>query len=164
MKLAILSDSHGSLDRLQIAFNRFRGAEIKSVLHCGDFLVDGVVEIFAEYPDIQFWISTGNCDVNSEIATELKKLPHVTLQEVIQLEIEGIHIGASHIEGIAQNALKGKEIDIFCHGHTHRAKIEKKEGHILLNPGALTDDGKYFIVSLPDLKLEQCLFGCYLQK
>jgi predicted phosphodiesterase len=114
--------------------------------------------VFEKYPHIHTWIARGNCDTNPEIEEKIQKLKNVTCQEVIHLELIGVHIGASHIQGIAQNRLKNKPIEIFCHGHTHRQKIEKQDGKIILNPGALTEDGTYFLVSIPDLTLQKHVY------
>lgn len=153
-KLAIVSDSHGALDRLDILFRNLREAGVDKVLHCGDFLVDGVEDLFKKYPTMKFRIARGNCDVNPTLANELNALPNVKMEEVVYFEIEGKAFAASHIEGIAQNRMRGKKIDIFCHGHTHRQKAMKNKGVIRLNPGALVEDGTYYLLDVPSLKME----------
>ncbi len=159
MKIAIVADSHGSIDRLDSLLANLKKAGVFHLLHAGDFAVYGVEDIFCKYPEIKIYVSQGNCDVNEELLSELNELPNVMIQEVIMCEIEGIKFGISHIEGIAGGVLSKEKIDIFCHGHTHRAKVEKKDGKVFLNPGALSEDGRYFLLSLPDLKLEQKYFG-----
>lgn len=154
MQLALLADSHGSLDRLDQALSNIENADIKHVIHAGDGLVYGLEAILAKYPKLNIYYALGNCDVNPELIAMLEKMSHVTIREVIRLELEDFKIGVSHIEGIAQNQLRDQKIDIFCHGHTHRPKAEKREGKIILNPGALTEDGNYFVLTLPELQLE----------
>lgn len=154
MQIAILSDSHGSLDRLEEVLKSLQQVKIKYLIHAGDGLSYGIEEIFAQYPDIQIYYSLGNCDVNSELLAKLQKLKNVTINNVLDFEIENITFSVSHIEGIAESMLKNKKIDVFVHGHTHRAKVDRQESRLILNPGALCEDGKYFLLSLPDLKIE----------
>lgn len=154
MQITIISDSHGSVDRLEQVLSYLKKVKIKHLIHAGDGIVYGIEKIFAKYPEINIYYALGNCDVNPEIISELEHMSHVTIQEVIQIELENIKIGISHIEGIAQNKLKNEKIDIYCHGHTHCQKAENRDGKVILNPGALTEDGKYFLLSLPEMMLE----------
>ncbi len=153
-RLAIVADSHGAIDRLDQMLARLKKSGIKYCLHVGDFAVYGVAEVMKKYPEIKIWIAQGNADVNEEILNEVRTLPNVEMKEIIKFELAGIKIAASHIEGIAEGALRNEKIDIFCHGHTHRSKTEKRDKKIILNPGALVEDGKYFLLSLPDGNLE----------
>ena len=153
-KIAIVSDSHGRIDRLETLLSNLQKSGIKTVIHAGDFLVEGVIEILKKFSTLQIHIARGNCDVNEVSWEEVVNLPHVKAQEVLKIQIEDTLIAVSHIQGWAQNAYQTKDIDIFIHGHTHRRKIETKSHPIILNPGALTDDGAYLILSLPDKKVE----------
>lgn len=154
MQIAIVADSHGSLDRLEEVLKNLQKAKIKYLIHAGDGINYGIEDIFIRYPEIHIFYALGNCDVNSELITELKKIPHVKIESILELVIEQIKIGVSHIQGIAEANLKAKKIDVFIHGHTHRAKIDKQKDRLILNPGALSEDGKYYVLSLPELKIE----------
>ena len=128
MKVAIVSDSHGAVDRLEVLFQKLQAGGITHVIHAGDFAVYPVVDIFKKFPDLKVYVSRGNCDVNDELVTEIDALPNVKVAEVVTVEWEGIKIAASHYEGIAQNVLQERKVDVFCHGHTHRAKVEERDG------------------------------------
>jgi len=90
MKVAIASDSHGSLDRLGELMSNLTKAGVDYLVHAGDFVSYEVDEIFRNYPNITTFISRGNCDVNEEVLEKVISLPHVTLDEVIYLELEGV--------------------------------------------------------------------------
>lgn len=158
MKIAILSDSHGSLDRLNKVLENLQKAGITNLIHAGDGINYGIEEIFAKYPEIRIFYALGNCDVNRELIDEITKLPNCKIENVISTEIERIKLGVSHVEGIAQGTLKDEDIKVFCHGHTHRAKVEERVGTLILNPGALVEDGKYFLLNLETLDVEQKRF------
>lgn len=151
MNLILVSDSHGRIDLLEKLCEKASGAGIKHIIHAGDLVVYGVEDVFAKYPEIHFYIAQGNCDVNEEVLDKIRSLKNCTLKEVIEVELEGVKFAVSHIEGVAQSQLQGKA-DVFCHGHTHRAKQETREGFKVLNPGALCEGQTFFLISLPSLE------------
>ena len=161
MKIAIMSDSHGSLDRLEQSFANIKKAGIKSVLHAGDFLEEGVVEIFAEFPELQFFIAIGNNDINEERLGNLKKLPNVKIDETVFCKFGKHKIAISHYDGIAESKSReiSQKVDIFIHGHTHRPAVVRREKSIMLNPGALCEDGRYVVLNLETMKGIQRFFN-----
>ena len=150
MKVAIISDSHGSLDRLEIVFKNILKANIKNVLHAGDFLVEGVADIFAKFPGLNFFIAIGNNDVNEDNLEKVSNLQNVELAEVITKLLDNKKISISHYDGIAESKSREKNelIDIFIHGHTHRPEFVKKGNSVMINPGALCEDGGYVVLDL----------------
>ncbi len=158
MQIAIISDSHGSLDRLTQVFDNLQNAGIKHVIHAGDGINYGIEDIFKEHPEIQVYYALGNCDVNRELIDKMTKLSNLMIDNVVLAEINGVKIGASHVEGIAENVLKNENVQVFCHGHTHRPKVSEKNHKLVLNPGALMEDGKYFLLNLETLDVEQKRF------
>ena len=174
MKIAIISDSHGAIDRLEQVFSNCQQAGIKHILHAGDFLVDGVVEIFAGFPKLNFFIAIGNNDVNQELLAELKKLDNIQLAEVVFAKFGKYQIAISHYDGIAEKyftqkdltpTLSSKErelkenIDIFIHGHTHRPTVVRRGKSTMLNPGALCEDGHYVVLDLETMKGQRMFFS-----
>ena len=155
MKLAIVADSHGRFDRLGRLLARLEEEGVSHLIHAGDGAVYELVDVFSKYPNIKIYFALGNCDVNPEVIEKLDELANVEIQEVVQVNFDDIKIGVSHIEGVAEEQLRNEKIRIFCHGHTHRRKTEERDGKIILNPGALTEDGSYFVLELPTMKLEQ---------
>lgn len=158
MKVLLVSDSHGRVDRLMALFEKAQKAQVKHVIHAGDFAVEAVDKIFAKFPDINFYIAQGNCDVNEAVLEKVRLLKNCRLMLVVQVELEGIVFVVSHIKGMAQNKVKGK-IDFFCHGHTHRVKIQKRDGFVVLNPGALCEDGGFFLIETSSLEVRRFLVG-----
>ncbi|WP_213997152.1 phosphodiesterase [Tepidanaerobacter syntrophicus] len=153
MRIAILSDTHGSLD----AFNKV--LEIAKpydyIIHAGDILYHGPRNpLPAAYNpselakamnkiDVPFIAAAGNCDA---------PIDQVVLSVPIQspyalLIIDGCKILITHGHQSTEEELvslaKKWKIDILITGHTHVKVLEKKEGLILLNPGscALPKDG-----------------------
>ncbi len=156
--IALVSDSHGRIDRLEMMFQRLQDAGIDTVFHAGDFLVYGVDEVLAKFPAINIYIAQGNADVNEEILRQVKSLSHITIKQFIRFEIFGKHILMAHKPADLHELHTTNPANILCHGHTHVPRAVQSEGSIVLNPGALTDDGGYFLIDLPIVKVKRLTF------
>jgi putative phosphoesterase len=154
-QFALIADSHGSKDKVEKALELIAKQKISLVIHAGDGVVYGLKEILANFPQLEIKYALGNCDVNEEIIAELQELDHLEIGEVVTAKLERFQIAASHIEGIAQSKLKNQPIDLFCHGHTHRAKAVKRDNYTVLNPGALCEDGGLMLVRVPELRVQR---------
>jgi len=161
MKIAIMSDSHGMIDRVEQSFANIKKAGIKNVLHAGDFLEEGVVEIFAGFPELNFFIAIGNNDVNEERLAELKKLSNLKIEEVVFCKFGKYEIAISHYDGIAESKSReiSQKVDIFIHGHTHRPQVVRRGKSTMLNPGALCEDGRYVVLDLETMKGKKRFFS-----
>lgn len=114
--------------------------------HAGDGIVEGLPELFAKFPEVKIWYARGNADMDEKLIAEVSALKNVTLQEVVSFKHGKQTFGVSHYEGEAEKVLNGKRIDIWLHGHTHRAKaIRNTDASVVVNPGALFEDGKYIL-------------------
>jgi len=157
MQLAIISDSHHALDTLAKLLHHLDESNIHLLIHAGDFITSGVESVFKAHPNITTHIALGNCDYRSEEMQKLQALSHVTVEEVVHLNLENRSIAVSHIEGVAQNAMRGVHVDAFVHGHTHRPRIEKIGEILYLNPGSLMEDAGYLKVELPSFEIDRKL-------
>lgn len=154
-KLAIISDSHGGLDRLHSALENIQTAGIKIVLHAGDCVMGNFAELLGSFPDIKFFIARGNCDIDEAELMKIRALSNVELQDLIETNIADKKIAIAHrIED-----LNGVEADIYISGHTHIPRIEKVGAQIWINPGSLFDSHRYLILDMETLELEGKLFN-----
>ena len=129
MRVGVLSDSHvARLSPEQL--EKLRGLDLDLIIHCGDYTGIDVVHQLQSLGN--FCGVAGNMDP-MEIRSYLKEKEFV--------EVEGRRIAIFHGHGVffldkgLKNKFKGKNIDIYIHGHTHRLREEKKGGVYYLNPG-----------------------------
>ena len=143
--IALVTDSHGAVDRLEKVLETC-DKNGWPMAHAGDGIVDGLPELFKKFPNVQIYFARGNADMDDKQVAEVAALPNVTLEEVVSFKYEGQTFGISHFEGEAEKILSNKKIDVWLHGHTHKAKAERKvDGSVIINPGALYEDGKYIV-------------------
>ncbi len=155
MKIAIISDSHGALDRLGEVLANLRSGGVREIIHAGDFALGEIVELLRKFPELNFRIARGNCDVDAGKIAEIGKLPNVELAEILEFELGGQRIAVAHKIEDVRNA----DAQILISGHTHIPSARKVGGKLFLNPGSLQDDGGYFILDSGNLEVERKLFS-----
>ncbi|WP_425396085.1 YfcE family phosphodiesterase [Aeoliella sp.] len=153
MRLGIVSDSHGHTDHTQPAIRLLESLEVDAVLHCGDIGSGEVVKMFAAWPTHFVF---GNTDYSQASLTQ-------AIEEAGQhchglfgdLEFEGVRIALlhSHERSRFQSVLDNPAYQVVCFGHTHVAEKVRRDGKLVLNPGALYRAARH---SIAILDLPQC--------
>ena len=143
MKLLVLSDSHGAVERLQSILQREAGCE--AIVHLGDGAAD-MARCLPYTVGKPVWLTRGNCDRDAS-----------GLQEKHVFSEAGVTVFACH--GHRYNVKTGlltlyfagaqAQAGLCLYGHTHVQKAEIYEGVTLLNPGAVLN-GRYAVVTLED--------------
>ncbi len=148
MKLLVLSDSHGRVDRLRAVTERHRDAD--GLLFLGDGLRD--LDRLSELPPNLTPIAVrGNCDGFSVFASD----GHVPTERMVGFDrflifmLHGHTGGVKHGIETAAEAAAGRGADLLLYGHTHVAHeaywpAGERVGGItlqkplwILNPGSL---------------------------
>jgi hypothetical protein len=143
MKIGLLSDTHGFLDKK--IFDYFRDCD--EVWHAGDIGEDGVAESLEKFKP--FRAVFGNIDT---------KDIQIKYPEDLWFTCEGMRVWMTHIGGTPPNykprikkLLKARETDLFICGHSHILKIARDpqfNNMIFINPGAAGNQGFHRIKTL----------------
>ena len=138
MKIAVLSDTHDNIWRLEEAMPYLRAAD--AVLHCGDLCSPFVIHQLGEgVGDTPVHIVWGNNDGDTFLLLKVAQaFNHVALYgPFAKLELGGLRIGLNHYPDIARGLALSREFDLVCYGHDHIAHEEIVGDCLLLNPGEL---------------------------
>lgn len=147
MKIGIVSDTHGDwLTWQQITNDFFQDVEL--ILHSGDVLYHGprnplppgydpkaLANAINNSP-VPILIVRGNCD--AEVDQMVLNVPIASpyLFTVLDgMRILILHGHNQQEEELTQMAKKWK-IDLCITGHTHIAKLDRREGTVFFNPGS----------------------------
>ncbi|HSK19791.1 MAG TPA: metallophosphoesterase family protein [Longimicrobiales bacterium] len=126
MKIGLISDTHGLL-RPQV-FDIFEGVEL--ILHAGDVgSMDIIVELEAIAP---VHVVMGNTD-----SAALR--PRARDEVVLELEGHRLVLVHGHALGSPNAALLRiayPDTDVIVYGHTHRQRVDERDGCMIVNPGA----------------------------
>ncbi|MEI7817539.1 MAG: metallophosphoesterase [Desulfuromonadales bacterium] len=131
MKVLVISDTHGNVNRALAAFTL--SAPVNVVIHLGDCSADA--DLLREALDIPVINVAGNCDPGSSAPRECV------------WECEGKRILLAHGDayqvksGLVRLRQRAEEIgvDVVLFGHTHQGVCEQHSDMLLINPGALTN-------------------------
>ena len=138
LKILVLSDSHGSRNRMLDA------VALESpdwIMHLGDNDRD-CDDIELVYPDIPLRSVRGNCDYMSagldmdEFLLEGKRF------FMTHGHLFGVKIGKTKVI----NAAVDRDADILLFGHTHRPYYSVKDNLFIVNPGSIGNDEKSYAV------------------
>lgn len=138
MLVGLISDTHDNLPMVEKAVKRLNEENVGLVLHAGDYVAGFVIPRFKELKAKLIGVF-GNNDGDHEL---LKK----RFSENERLELRGnfaeivadnLRIALLHGGDVELlEALIDKEgFDVIVYGHTHVAKILKKERTLIANPG-----------------------------
>lgn len=129
MTVVILSDSHGLLDYMYMAVETIRP---DAVIHLGDCWRDGV-KLQERFPEIPVYHVPGNVDFGCDAPREL----HLTLEGHRVMACHGDRYSVKLTLARLEHAAREAGAELALYGHTHQAKLEKREGVTLLNPGSI---------------------------
>jgi len=142
MKILIISDSHGNIANLKTVMDIGKKAGVKAVIHCGDWNNPESVETVLSYK-IPLYSILGNADIDLEVGKRLKVKSKGFDTNFLEFEIDGKKIGVAHSLKHLMPIIKS--FDVIFSGHSHRQKVEEKDGAKIINPGALENDINFAI-------------------
>ena len=153
MLIGVISDTHGRIDRVLQALQRY---PIRQFLFLGDFYHDGIK--LMQKLGIPGCAVAGNCD----------HMPEEKLKEAV-IEIEGVRffLTHGHTWGVKQGTARLQEYastarnDVVLFGHTHRSYLKQEEGFWLMNPGsaAISRNQEDPSIGLIEISLNQIEFS-----
>jgi len=138
MKIAIISDTHDNIWKLQAALARMGAADL--LIHCGDLCSPFMIRYLAEgFPGRPIHLVWGNNEGDPRMISEVAAaFPLVHLRgQLAQLEVEGVRIAVNHYPEIASPLAASGAFDLVCYGHDHTRHESRVGACILLNPGEL---------------------------
>ena len=157
MRVLVLSDSHGSVRRMQAVLET--EADCPVVFFLGDGLFD-LEKVKAVFPNRKFVAVQGNCDRSAEY-TSYDDFAYQYIEGHTIIATHGHRVAARYGLGDLLQKAQGVMADIALYGHTHRPNSETRAGVLFVNPGALCD-GSYAILTLTkqqtDVAFRRCAF------
>jgi hypothetical protein len=136
MIIGLISDTHDNIHAIKKAVEKFNQERVELVLHAGDYIAPFTAEHFKPLDAHMIGVFGNNCaetellkKVYSKVGAEIRG--YFTEVEAGNLKIALLH---GHRRQDVEKAETGG-YDVVVTGHTHRAKIEKRNGVLYVNPG-----------------------------
>jgi uncharacterized protein len=159
MKIAIMSDSHDNIWKLDQALAKVKEAD--ALIHCGDLCSPFVIKHLGEWAEGKpVFIVWGNNDGDRlMITSNAEAYKSITLcGEYARLELDGTRIFVTHYPGIAESVADSADYDLVCYGHDHTQAKKEVSDTLLLNPGEIMGLNGTSSLALFDTKSKKCLF------
>lgn len=134
MKILIISDSHGHIANLKTAMEIGKKADIKAVIHCGDWDNKESVEAVLSF-GIPLYTILGNADVEEGLEEYLKFNTKKFDPYFLKFTIDGRKIGVVHKLRI--NDKRIESLNIVFNGDYHSKEIKDINFTKFVRPGAL---------------------------
>ena len=137
MKVAIISDIHDNIAKLQAALER--AADCSAIICCGDLCSPFIVRELGEGFKGPIHVVFGNNDGDRYRITEVSKTySQIQLHgEFVELELNGILFGVNHFDHIGRALADVPRFDVVCYGHNHQFEIKRTDRKTIINPGEI---------------------------
>ena len=138
MKIAIFSDTHDNIWRLDEALSMMESADV--MIHCGDlcspFVIKHIGEAAKGRPVHIVW---GNNEGDMQLICDVaSRYPNIELHgSLAELKVGRVKMAANHYPEMAMALASSGSYDLVCYGHTHAVSQEWVGDCLLLNPGEL---------------------------
>lgn len=166
MKICIVSDSHDHRALLAAAVQDAQRQGAQAVLHCGDLVAPSTLNAIRPL-GLPIHVIHGN---NAGDLYQLAKLAHEPGSGVhyygqdADLSLHNRRIFLVHFPHYAQAMALTGDFDLVCHGHEHRAHIErikniKGKETVVINPGTVggvSADASYVLGDLETMDFKIC--------
>lgn len=161
MLIGIISDVHDNLRTLDKAIQYFNKSKIELLLHCGDWDMPFTLRMYEELNcPIKGVTGNGDPDIEKFLYALRYKLPNLRAEikfRFLDLNLDGKRVAVIHgDDDDLNNALIESQLfDVLCLGHTHKAKIERHQKTLVINPGSFVG------VYLPETKTDLISVALY---
>lgn len=153
MMLAIISDSHDNIPRIDQVLDVVKEQQINTIIHCGDVTTLETIKHLSKNFDGKIYLSLGNVDKMHGLEKKHIKLKNVTVFENFgELETNNINIAFVHFPEIAKELANTKKYDFVFYGHTHKPWEEIIINTRVVNPGTLCGDFNKSTFAVLDLE------------
>ena len=132
MIVGVISDTHDAILEVRNAISFFKSKKVSAVIHAGDFTSQETAKEFVNC-GIPFFAVLGNNDTRKMGPAEIS---HGAIKEPpYYLILDNRSLLIIHDEKEVNMEKESGVVDVIILGNTHKARIEKKNRALILNPG-----------------------------
>lgn len=137
MKVGVISDTHGMIERTRQALAVFDRHAVEAICHCGDVGGFDVLQLFVGK---RLWFVWGNTDYPDASWRHVLNAWGLAWPDSspVRLELAGRRIAIAHgHERQFRQLLHNPQADYLFYGHSHTRALSRIAGCTVINPGAI---------------------------
>jgi uncharacterized protein len=137
MRIAILSDIHDNIWKLEAALGRLGDAD--ALICCGDLCAPFIVAQLAEGFAGPIHVVFGNNDGDRfNILRQALRYDRVTIHgELAELALGGTRFAVHHFDNVGRLIAATGVYDVVCYGHNHVFEVGRDGETLRINPGEI---------------------------
>lgn len=137
MQVAVVSDIHDNIWKLEVILKRINEAEAEALIFCGDFCAPFTLKQVADSFSGPVHCVFGNNDGDKWFLSHIAAgAGNVTLHGALaELTLGERRVAVNHYPSIAQGLAASQRYDAVFFGHSHKQHLARVGNTLLLNPG-----------------------------
>ena len=156
MKVAVVSDSHDNLEKVEKFVSEVNSKGVELVIHCGDFVSPFSLKLLLSKLKCDFFGVFGNND--GEVAGLLGIAGGSLSKPPLLKRVDGLRVAVMHEPLFVDSLAKSGDFDVILYGHTHELDVRRLNGCLVVNPGELcgylTGRSSFVILNTSQLTVE----------
>lgn len=136
MQIAIISDMHDNLLKLEKCLNTCNKIAVSKIICCGDVCSKDTLKFLSLNFPGEIFLVEGNAETFEK--KDLKEFSNINFQGLIgYTELDKLKIGFCHKSKDIPKVLNGfkDKLDFIFYGHSHKPWLENKNNTLFINPG-----------------------------
>ena len=160
MRLGLMSDTHDNVPKIREAIRRLNELEVDLVLHAGDYISPFTAEPYSELKAKMIGVYGNNCAEREKLREVYAAAGKEIVGNFAEVEAGGKRIALlhGHDDALLRAIIAHGSYDAVVHGHDHKAKVEKRDATLVVNPGKVcgyvTGSSSFAILDTLDLQTE----------
>jgi uncharacterized protein len=138
MKIAVITDIHDVLERLQFVLKEIEDMGITKIVCCGDLCSTFIAKCLAtDFNGDVYSVFGNNADRDNTPKVSIQYPSFHHMGDIGKVKIYGKKIGFVHYPEVAEEMAESGEYDFVFYGHTHKQRADIIGNCLLLNPGEI---------------------------
>lgn len=152
MRIGVVSDTHNNLKNVRRIVELFNAANVARVIHTGDISQAKTLDVLAALEAPLTGVFGNNDEERDSLVAAIETHSMEFVDPPLELNWHNRSILVVH-DPLELEGVHSTEQDLVLHGHTHRQRIEQRDGQLIFNPGECAGHMKgYNAIGIVDLE------------
>ena len=138
MKIAIISDTHDSLEKIEAFLDEIKDKKIDLIIHAGDFCSPYTAFSFQDLAVPMIGVFGNNDGDKPAILSKFEGIADISDYCKFYSTPDKARIVITHYPDLVKSLAKSGDFDYIIYGHTHKIDISDEGDCLIINPGSIS--------------------------